>query len=79
MFNDLFFPENHAVYEIMWKNTVERGRPQIIIWRIRIACWILKTTNAHIRYVILSPLPPAATAVARTCLHVTLYVHCMFF
>jgi hypothetical protein len=24
-----FFPENLAVYEIMWKNIVERGRPQM--------------------------------------------------
>jgi hypothetical protein len=34
------FFENHAVYEIMWKNFVERGRPQMTIWRMRIACWI---------------------------------------
>ena len=26
----LFF-ENRAVYEIMWKNIVERGRPQLTI------------------------------------------------
>jgi len=34
MFNNLslfFFFENRAVYEIMWKNIVERGRPQMII------------------------------------------------
>jgi hypothetical protein len=39
--------ESLAVYEIMWKNTVERGRPQMTIWRMRIACWIPKATNAH--------------------------------
>jgi hypothetical protein len=32
-----FFPENHAVYEIVWKNIVEAGRPQMKIWRMRIA------------------------------------------
>jgi len=26
-----FFPENRVVYEIMWKNTVEPGRPQMTI------------------------------------------------
>jgi len=26
-----FSPENRAVYEIMWKNIVERGRPQMTI------------------------------------------------
>ena len=28
-----FSPENRAFYVIMWKNTVERGRPQTTIWR----------------------------------------------
>jgi hypothetical protein len=42
-----FFPENRAVYEIMWKNIAEMGRLQITIWRIRIACWITKVTNTH--------------------------------
>jgi len=34
--------------EIMWKNMEERDRPQMTIWCMRIACWIPKTTNAHI-------------------------------
>jgi len=41
------FTENRAVYEIMWKNIVERGRPQMTIWRMRIACWITKAINTH--------------------------------
>jgi hypothetical protein len=28
-----FFFENLAVYEIMWKNIVQPGRPQTTIWR----------------------------------------------
>ena len=51
-----FFPENHAVYEIMWKNIVERGRAQMTVWRIRIACWITKATNTHSEYVTLIAL-----------------------
>jgi hypothetical protein len=42
-----FFPENLTFYEIMLKNTVERGRPQITIWCMHIACWIPKATNTH--------------------------------
>jgi len=41
------FLENPAVYEIMWRNTVERGRPQTTISRMNIACWIPKTTRIH--------------------------------
>jgi hypothetical protein len=41
---------------IMWKNSVERGRLQMTIWRIRIPCWILKATNIHSEYVILIAL-----------------------
>jgi hypothetical protein len=41
------FLENRAVYEKMWKNILERDRPQITIWRTRIACWVPKATNTH--------------------------------
>jgi len=46
-----FFFENHAVYEIMWKNIVETGRPRMT-WHMRIACWIPKATDTHSEYVI---------------------------
>jgi len=42
----------------MWKIIVERGRPQITIWRMRIACWIPKATDTHSEYAILSVFPP---------------------
>jgi hypothetical protein len=29
------------------KNVVERGTPQMAIWRVRIAYWIPKATNTH--------------------------------
>jgi hypothetical protein len=29
----------------MWKNIAEPDRPQMTIWRMRIACWITKATN----------------------------------
>jgi hypothetical protein len=45
-----FFPENCAFY-VMWKNIVEWGRPQMTIWRMRIACWIPKATNTHTQVV----------------------------
>ena len=53
----IFLFENRAVYEIMWKNILERGRPQMAIWRMRIACWIPKATNTHSQYVILIVFP----------------------
>ena len=48
------FFEDHVVYRIMWKNTVESGRRHMTIWRIRIACWIPKATNTYSEYVILT-------------------------
>jgi len=50
MFNN-FLSENQAVYEIMWKNTVQPDRPQMTTWRRRIACWISKATDTHSEYV----------------------------
>jgi len=48
-----FFSENRAVYEIMWKDILEPGRPQVKIWRMCIACRIPTTTNTHLEYVTL--------------------------
>jgi len=31
----------------MWKNIVDPDRPQMTIWRKRIACWIPKATDTH--------------------------------
>jgi hypothetical protein len=45
--NNFFFSENLTVYEIMWENVEERGRPQMTIRHMRIACWIPKATNTH--------------------------------
>ena len=52
-------PENHSVYEIMWKHTriVEPGRPQMTLWRMRIACSIPKATITYSDYVILAAFP----------------------
>ena len=36
----------------MWKNTVQLGRPQVTIWRTRIASWITKATNTISEYAI---------------------------
>ena len=49
--------KNRPVYETMWKNIVEWGRPQMTIGRTRIACWIPKATDTHSEYVILIAFP----------------------
>jgi len=41
----------------MWKNIVERGRPQMTIWRMQTACWVSNATNTHLQYVILTASP----------------------
>ena len=51
-----FSPEICAVYEIMWKNTVDWSRPQTTL-RMRIACRITKATNTDSQYVILIAFP----------------------
>jgi hypothetical protein len=75
MFNNVFF-ENRAVYEIMWKNTVQRDRPQMKIWRMSISCCVPKATNTQSEYI--SYFFSTATMVARTRFSVTLkYVACL--
>jgi len=43
VFSIFFF--NPAVYEAVWINIVEPDRPQMTIWRMRIACRIPKATK----------------------------------
>ena len=63
-----FFSKNRAVCEIMWKNTVKRGRPQMTIWRMRIACY------KHTLTICNTYCFSTTTVVARTRLNVTLYL-----
>jgi hypothetical protein len=41
----------------MWENIIERGRPQMAIRRMRIACWITNATVTHSEYVIIIIFP----------------------
>ena len=40
MLGIFFFFENRATYDIMWKNILEPGNPQMTTWRVRNACCI---------------------------------------
>jgi hypothetical protein len=66
----LFF-ENIAVYEIMWKNTVERDRPIVTTWRMRIAFWIPIAKNTRTLRICNIYSFSTATLVTRTRLGVT--------
>ena len=37
--------ENCAIYEVIWKNTVELDRSQMTIWRMGVAWWIPHNQN----------------------------------
>jgi hypothetical protein len=53
----MFLCENPAVYKIMWKNIEEPDRPQMTVWRMRIACWVPKDTNTQSEYIMLMDFP----------------------
>jgi hypothetical protein len=55
MFNNYFL--NLIFYEIMWKNIVASDRPQMTIWRMRIAYCVPKATNTHSQFVIFIACP----------------------
>jgi hypothetical protein len=64
----------------MWKYFVERGKPQMTIWRVSIASSRLKSTNTHTHTLRLCNTYcfPTATVFARTPFNVTLYSHCLY-
>jgi len=48
-----FMFENHGIYEIMWENTAEPDRPQMIC--VHTACWITKARiQMHPQYIMLT-------------------------
>jgi hypothetical protein len=59
--------DNVEKYDIVGQAAVDN-----IIWRMRIACWITKATDAHPEYCFC-----AFRMVTRTRLNVTLYLHCL--
>jgi len=62
----------------MWKNIVERGRPQKTIWRMRIACCIRKATNTHSDYVIIIAFPQQQWLHERASMLRYTYIACFF-
>ena len=59
-----------------WRNMEERDKPQITIWRISIACWIPKTTNAHVSICNTYRFSTESMD-GRKSLSVTWYMHCL--
>jgi hypothetical protein len=56
LFTIMFFFLNLAFYEIMGRNTAERDRPQMAIWRMCIACCTPKATHSGCAVLIAFPL-----------------------
>jgi len=46
------FLENRTSHDIIWKNVVQSGRPQVKQWLFRIAWYTPKATNLHSEYAI---------------------------
>jgi hypothetical protein len=40
-------PKSRAIYEITRRNMLQLNRPQVTIWRMRIAWWITKVTDTR--------------------------------
>ena len=72
-----FFFQNHVAYEIMCKNIVELGRPQMTIWRMRIASWIPRATHTHTLAICNTHCFTTVIMVAQTLVSVTLYMFCL--
>jgi len=74
----VLFIRIRAVYETLWINVLEPVRPQMTIWRMRIASYILKATNALSEYVIRITLPLQQWLHERTSMLRFTYIVCLF-
>ena len=76
---NFFFRKNLTVYEVMWTNIEETGRPQITIWLERISCLIAKATNTQSEYAILTTFPPQQWSHERTSILRHTHIPCLVF
>jgi hypothetical protein len=53
----IIFLKNLAICEEMHVHIVQPDRPQVIVWRMCIACGISKATNIYSEYVMLTAFP----------------------
>jgi hypothetical protein len=68
------FLENRTFCEVTWNSNLEPDRPQMTIWRTRIACRLRKATNIPSDYAIFIAFP-LQIWYTLTRLKVTLFVH----
>ena len=55
-FNNFFFLKSYRLWDNV-ENTVEPKRPQVTIWRTRIACWVYKATDTRSKHETLIAFP----------------------
>jgi hypothetical protein len=72
----LFFSKLCRLWDKV-ENIVELGRQQMTIWRMRIACWIIKATNIHSEYVTLIAFPRQQLLQGRLHCYVYKYIPCL--
>jgi hypothetical protein len=73
------FLENRTVYEIMWKNIVDPGTPQMKIYMSHTPCGLDTSGYKHTLRICYTYCFCTATLITRTCLRVVLYVDSLLF
>jgi hypothetical protein len=68
-----FFSEDRAIYEKTLKNLVEPEGLQVAIWRMRVACWIVKATREQVQASARAPTPTRTHALIRPLAHTEIY------
>jgi len=63
----------------MWKNTIERVRLQMTIWRMPIAYWLSKATNTFSEYILLIVFPLQRWLHERALMLRYTYIACLVF
>ena len=72
-----FFFQKPCVYEIMWKNIVQPGRPQMTTRHMSFSCCITNATNTHSEYITLIDFPLQQWLYEHTTLLLCTYIACV--
>ena len=75
------FPENRAIYEIMWEKygRARQATDDNVVGYLHFTCWIIKATDTHSAYVILVAFPRQQSLGERASCYCYTFIVCLVF
>jgi hypothetical protein len=68
-----------AIYDTVWENMVQQGRPQMTVWRMSIEFWKTMTRDTHSEYILIIAFPLQKSLRNRASMLRYTYIACLVY